>query len=54
MLADFSSVNSLLDWAQARNQDGISKIRPVDIIKDGKIRFAIPGDSDFPEDADSE
>jgi len=49
MLADFNSVNSLLDWAQARNQDGISRIRPVDIIKDGKIRFAIPGDADFDE-----
>jgi len=48
-LSEFSSVEQLLDWAGKQAEQGVPKIRPVEITKNGKLKFVIPGDSDYPE-----
>lgn len=49
-ISDFSSVAELLQWARAQSAAGISKIRPVILKHNGKTRFVIPGDPDYPKD----
>lgn len=53
ILSEFASVSELVHWARSRALKGVEKIRPVDIVKDGKTRFVIPGDPGYPE-ADDE
>ncbi|MDH3611731.1 MAG: hypothetical protein OEU90_04715 [Gammaproteobacteria bacterium] len=52
MLAEFNTVDSLLDWARTRARDGVDRIRPVALLEDGVARFVIPGDPDYPNDDD--
>ena len=53
-IAEFDSVDSLLDWARAKSLDGVDKIRPVQLLEDGIARFVISGDPDYPEGGDGE
>jgi len=49
-LAGFDSTSGLMNWADDRAQAGIRKIRPILINKDGKSKFTIFGDPDYPGD----
>lgn len=51
-LAEFSSVGELLRWAGKRAQRGVEKIRPVELERNGKSKFVIPGDPDYPDGED--
>ena len=51
-ISEFRTVDELLGWASAQATEGIAKIRPVILRDDGKTRFVIPGDPDYPEDGD--
>lgn len=41
-LAEFDSGTSILDWADARVQAGIERIRPVILTNDGKKKIVVP------------
>ena len=47
-LAEFNTVDALVEWARQKARDGIERIRPVEITRDGKRQFVIPGDRDYP------
>ena len=47
--SEFRTVDELTDWASKQAADGIRKIRPVILTENGKTRFVIPGDADYPE-----
>ena len=51
-LAAHDSVASLKAWADSRVSDGIDKVRPMWITTDGKPRWVIPGDTDYPDGGD--
>ena len=48
-ISEFRTVDELLRWARVQAAEGIAKIRPVILKDNGKIRFVIPGDPDYPE-----
>ncbi len=50
-LTEFSNLDKLQTWARQRWRDGISMVRPVMLEEDGRRRFLIPGDPDYPEDS---
>jgi len=47
-LAEFNTVDALVEWARRKARNGIERIRPVEIVCEGKPRFVIPGDRDYP------
>ena len=47
--SEFRTVDELTHWASKQAADGIRKIRPVILTENGKMRFVIPGDADYPE-----
>lgn len=47
--SEFRTVNELTHWASKQAADGVLKIRPVILTENGKTRFVIPGDADYPE-----
>lgn len=49
LMADFESVEALLDWAASRSLAGIPRICPVQVFVDGKELYPIPGDPHYPE-----
>jgi 8-oxo-dGTP pyrophosphatase MutT (NUDIX family) len=51
-ISEFRAVDELLRWASAQAAEGIAKIRPVILEHNGKTRFLIPGDPDYPEGGD--
>ncbi len=51
-ISEFRAVDELLRWASAQAAEGIAKIRPVNLKGNGKTRFVIPGDPDYPEGGD--
>jgi 8-oxo-dGTP pyrophosphatase MutT (NUDIX family) len=51
-ISEFRTVDELLSWASAQAAAGIAKIRPVILRDNGKTRFVIPGDPDYPEGGD--
>ena len=48
-ISEFRTVHELLSWASAQAAEDIQKIRPVILKDNGKTRFVIPGDPDFPD-----
>ena len=46
--SEFRTVDDLLHWASNQAAEGIGKIRPVILAENGKTRFIIPGDADYP------
>jgi len=46
--ADIDSVGGLIDWADEGATAGVQRIRPVRFEKDGKWKWTIPGDPDYP------
>ena len=46
--SEFRTVDDLLHWASNQAAEGIGKIRPVILTENGKTRFVIPGDADYP------
>jgi len=53
-IAEFDSVDSLVDWARAKSLHGVDRIRPVELLEDGIARFVISGDPDYPQGGDGE
>lgn len=49
-LAEFRTGDALLNWASAQSAASIRRVRPVILDRDGKKRFVIPGDPDYPQD----
>jgi hypothetical protein len=49
-IRDIPDIAGLVTWAQSRQADGISRIRPFILKEDGKQRFLLPGDAGYPED----
>lgn len=52
--AQFDAVKSVLDWARKSAREGVDRIRPVELNENGKKRFVIPGDPDYPDGGDRE
>jgi 8-oxo-dGTP pyrophosphatase MutT (NUDIX family) len=52
-LSEFTSVAALFDWAYARTREGIERIRPMKIELNGKPKFVIPGDPDYPRSGEA-
>lgn len=51
MLAEHSTLKEIRHWAETRWRDGIEKIRPWIIMEaEGRRRFVLPGDPEYPED----
>jgi 8-oxo-dGTP pyrophosphatase MutT (NUDIX family) len=48
MLPEVSSIDGLIDWANERAIAGVQKLRPVRVEKNGKSRWTIVGDPDYP------
>ena len=56
-LADFAglrTLDELLDWASRRREAGVPRILPVIVTGGGRERILMPGDTDYPADADQE
>jgi hypothetical protein len=51
-ISKFRTVDKLLSWASTQAAEGIAKIRPVILRDNGKTRFLIPGDPEYPEGGD--
>jgi len=51
LMADFETVDALLDWARSRHRSGITSICPVQVFVDGQELYPIPGDPHYPESA---
>ena len=49
-ISGFKTVDELLRWASAQAAAGVTRIRPVILKHNGKTRFVIPGDPDYPQD----
>lgn len=49
-LAAFKTTDELLHWASAQAATGVRRVRPVILDCNGKTRFVIPGDPDYPQD----
>lgn len=50
-MSAFTSVDELLDWARGRPEEGVMKIRPIVIERDGHIQILAPGDPGYEEAA---
>ena len=48
VLSQFTSDAELLDWARQEQRSDIKKIRPVPVTDDGRTKYVIPGDADYP------
>ena len=42
-----TSIDELLDWAESRRREGIIKLRPIFIQKNGKSKWVVLGDADY-------
>jgi len=51
-ISEFRTVDELVGWASVQSAEDIHKIRPVSIKDNGKTRFVIPGDPDYPDGGD--
>ncbi len=49
-MADITSVEDLIGWANSRVRDGIIKLRPIKIQQNGKSRWVVWGDDGYPAD----
>lgn len=49
VLSRFRSDAELLRWVRQQQHSDIRKIRPVPITRDGRTKYVIPGDPDYPE-----
>lgn len=49
-LAEFKTADAMLHWARTQGAAGVKRIRPVILDHNGKKRFVIPGDADYPQD----
>ena len=47
-----TSVAKLLGWAESRRREGIIKLRPIFIRKDGRSKWVVLGDLDYPPGGD--
>ena len=47
-----TSVAKLLGWAESRRREGIIKLRPIFIRKDGRSKWVVLGDPDYPPGGD--
>jgi 8-oxo-dGTP pyrophosphatase MutT (NUDIX family) len=47
-LAELASIRELIGWADDRARKGVVRIRPVEVVTDGKSEFFIPGDPGYP------
>ena len=48
LLADFETVDAILQWAGSRQSSGIASICPVQVFVDGQELYPIPGDEHYP------
>jgi len=51
-ISAFGTVDELLRWASSQAAQGIARIRPVILTDNGRTRFVIPGDPDYPQTGD--
>lgn len=51
LMADFKTVDAILEWADSRQASGIASICPVQVIVDGRELYPIPGDEHYPSEA---
>ncbi len=49
-ISGFKTTDELLRWASAQAAAGVTRTRPVILKHNGKTRFVIPGDPDYPQD----
>jgi 8-oxo-dGTP pyrophosphatase MutT (NUDIX family) len=52
VLGGLNSVDAALEWAQSQTRKGVPTIRPTLRAQEGKTRIVMPGDPDYPEDAE--
>lgn len=48
IMSQFESIADLFDWADATAREGITKLRPVRIERDGKSKWVVWGDPGYP------
>jgi len=49
-LGRFATTDDILDWAAAREREGVDCILPAVIVEGGERRIVMPGDADYPDD----
>lgn len=49
LMANFDSVDALLEWAGSRHISGVTSICPVQVFVDGEELYPIPGDKHYPD-----
>jgi 8-oxo-dGTP pyrophosphatase MutT (NUDIX family) len=49
-MSAFTTIEELIDWANARAQEGIIRLCPIRVQKNGKSKWTVWGDDDYPED----
>ena len=49
-MSGFATIEELSDWANARAQEGIIRLRPISVQENGKSKWTVWGDDDYPED----
>jgi 8-oxo-dGTP pyrophosphatase MutT (NUDIX family) len=49
-MSEFVTIEGLVDWANARAQEGIIRLRPIMIQENGKSKFVVWGDDGYPAD----
>ncbi len=47
-----ASIDELLGWADSRRREGIIKLRPIFLRKNGKSKWVVLGDADYPAGGD--
>lgn len=51
-ISGLGNLCSLLDWARQRAEAGVPRILPAIVRRDGRDRVLMPGDPEYPPDAD--
>ena len=47
-MSEFETIDELMDWADSRITDGITRLCPVKVEVDGKRRWTVWGDPEYP------
>ena len=49
-MSAFATIEELIDWANARAREGIIRLCPIRVQKNGKSKWTVWGDDDYPAD----
>jgi 8-oxo-dGTP pyrophosphatase MutT (NUDIX family) len=49
-MSAFATIDELIDWANTTAQEGIIRLCPINVQKNGKSKWTVWGDDDYPAD----